>query len=118
MMEPTQTLTSGGCSGLMRKSPPLDVGDSSYDMVALILGPTVEASGNGRADDGPGNKEQNEKHENALGDGMNVSATAIRSRVKFAAIFRRSHSSSVEPIRSRVIPPLNGNRRRRLREVF
>jgi hypothetical protein len=60
---------------------PLDIGDSSYDMVALILGPTVEASGNGRADDGTGNKEQNEKHENAIGDGMNVSATAIRSRV-------------------------------------
>jgi hypothetical protein len=60
---------------------PLDIGDSRYDMVALILGPTVEASGNGRADDGTGNKEQNEKHENAIGDGMNVFATAIRSRV-------------------------------------
>jgi hypothetical protein len=59
----------------------LDVGDSSYDMVALILGPTVEASGNGRAYDGTGNKEQNEKNENAIGDGKNVSATAIRSHV-------------------------------------
>jgi hypothetical protein len=59
----------------------LDVGDSSYDMVALILGPTVEASGNGRAYDGTGNKEQNEKDENAIGDGKKASATAIRRRV-------------------------------------